>query len=212
MPGRFLRKKRSRAVQAKDKPVTRKEVKQIIKRVAETKYLNFHADLVSVPSTGYINRMSTIAQGQTDSTRIGDKLRYKSMELRGEFIGADTTQLVRLILFVWKPDSNADAPAALSDVLHGTYTGSNEVPMAPYTHDLRSNFTILRDKTYALSTAGRPSVQFHWKLNNVRGKELKLIAAGNEGKNHIYMMAVSDSDVASHPTLSVISQLSYTDT
>lgn len=109
----------------------------------EDKYIDLTTSS-TVSSTGTVFALNGVAQGLTDITRIGNKIRGKDVLCRGVFaINASATNtLIRAILFCDKQYNGADP--AVSDVL-----GSASV-LAPLNRDNTERFVILKDQLISL--------------------------------------------------------------
>lgn len=150
-----------------------------------------------------------MVQGITRDTRIGVAIHVKSIDLRANLLVADTTNVFRVALIQWHPDNTSDIPAStelLVDILNPTNS--------PFIFAENRRFTVIRDKTYTLSVNGGNGVKhLHWHISKGFRRRLGfLVGAGvTTGINHFYLMFVSDSTVAAHPTVQYTSVVNYTD-
>jgi len=122
--GGAKRKNKGGGRKPKGRPLTqkqRKEVKSIVVRNinsrSETKYWD-QTNSGSTDYAGQIGLVNDIPQGTTDSTRIGDELYMKSINLtyNVSVATADVTNVMRVILFQWFDDSTATDASILAGV------------------------------------------------------------------------------------------------
>lgn len=167
--------------------------KSVINKQAELKY---HDDSnASAPDwSGYLQCASLIPAGSSDTTRVGDQLFMTSMDVRQNVVLGDSTNMLRIIYFIWKLEST---PVA-GDILASTLLNTVDAPLSHYHKDGRTNFVVLSDRTYTLS-GNRTIMTSHFtrKLN----KNLYLNGGGTSGKNHVWMLTISDSSAVTHPSL-----------
>jgi hypothetical protein len=162
----------------------------------------------SVDTTGVLQKLSTIPQGDTDSTRDGDQAEVYSVDVIASFANASSTDLsnlCRLIIFRWQQDDSSAAPAAVTDILQ---TASVYSPLNR-DNERAKKFVILKDHLFSTSLNG-PSVD---TLVSKSGNRFKLAFQGsaNTGNNMVYAMMVSDSGAIPHPTLNYQVRVYFTD-
>lgn len=185
---------------------------RVINNNLEKKYqdLSFNA---TIPSDGSaIQKLTSITQGTGDSSRIGDKIRVLSWKCRFQFVAADTTNAVRMILFQWHPDDNVSTPILGNILQQINYTSY-------YNHDQGNLFSVFFDKTYTLQSsdmANRVTTQtyrFGKKTGKMRWIKQNIKFNGNTptGSDNLYCIFVSDSTAGPHPTVNGSSRLVYTD-
>lgn len=184
----------------------KKQVKAIINRGRENKYYD---TLLSVTEEygGTVYSISDVPQGDTDITRDGDQFNQRALRLKGKVVNADSTNLLRLVVFRWKQE---DTPAP-ADILNSTYVGTIRAPYSPYHHDGRTNFTVLYDKTFPTDTYS-PQRYFDSKWINLREKKQYMVAgSATVGKNKLYVLIISDSAAEGSPLCDMVSRLTFTD-
>lgn len=178
-------------------PSTKMYVKTMISKARETKshavYYNVGQELVSA---GTLYRLTTINQGDgAVSERIGDHLDLRRLEFRAMINGqaaatGGIVQNARIIIFKWKTDDNADAPAMSKLLDHTDYYKS------PYVHELedRKKFTILYDRNHCLGHVPVSGLAKALSLKLVRNLgSIKFDTAGANGTGHIYIAYMSNS-------------------
>jgi len=195
----------------------RADVKKIIEKTTEPKFLNINATQTIAVQTPTITHLSPIAQGITDSTRIGDELRLDKMYIRA-FIGANAPRnFIRVIFFQWKPDDTT-APPTSADILLVGSSGTQDYT-SQYNHDKRYLYKILIDHTFTLVGNGAAdtypnqdtSIQFHQWFHKFSLTKLQYDAAAITGTNQLYIMYMGDQNGASAPYLFYTIKLLYHD-
>lgn len=201
-------KKAWKKLKAMKKPtvtkIVNKSVKTALNKNIELKYRDVNS-VLSVDYTGYFYDLSTyITQGITDSTRVGDKLTMRSLELNYNITNGDTTNQVRVIVLRLK--SLASSLTALTQIL--TNTSSVYAPLSTYLHDSRSQFVIHYDKLHTVDTYN-PIKAFKTKIKMTSKTEYN--GAGTDGYHHIFLLAISDSGAVTHPSLTWYTRMNYVD-
>lgn len=185
-------------------------VKRILGHQQEHK---FYADTSlcdgAISSAGtLLNYSALISQGDTDTTRDGDKLNLTKVSFKGTLSVADSTNRMRIIFFRW---NNLGTTPTTSYLLEG---GSNTAAdiLRPFRIDTKHYYKIVYDRVFNLSTY-RPTIDFKATIYGKRlgGKRVTYLGGGVTGMSHLYCYLVSDSDAATHPnaTMNVIQH--YTD-
>lgn len=195
--------------------VTKKEVRKIAAKVVLSKSESNYTDTVYDASPSYlglITNLSTIAQGTTDQTRIGDSVLVTSLNLGGYITNQDSYNMVRIIIFKWK--GNSSSPPNVTDIIQQAYVGDVKAPFAPLAHDTRKNFTVKWDKTFLCATGADNERQFFKKLVTFKGGlKLQYLQGSSSAtsKNGLYMLRISDSSAISHPTCNVLCRVNFKD-
>lgn len=192
-------KKRSK----KTKALTRKDVRKEILKIAEKKFIN-GTNSAGIDFSGTVTSISDVAQGDTDNTRDGDNLYLTSLQLRWSVVLGDSTNLARIIVFQWKPNSTPTT----GDIL--ITTGSTAAPLSAYNHDTRQSYRILSDSLVALNAAETMKAGTSFVVN-FPVKQIQYTGSGTTGTNKLYLLALSDSGASSHPTFTYYYKLNYRD-
>lgn len=215
MPVARHRRRRHRSKRTKVAKSVKKYVNKKIHQDDETKFFD-RTTVAGVglydtfSSSGNQYELSNPAQGTTDSTRVGDKLRLRGLRLRFTLVPGDTTQTCRIIVYQYKGNSSLHTPA-ISEVLQSAYIGVDS-PLAPFTHDYRNQFIILMDKTITLDSVSHPVKSYKKKVPlKYAKKQIAFTAGSTDGSNKVYMIAISDSTAAPHPQINFICRLFYDD-
>ena len=122
----------------------------------------------------------------------------------------DTTNIVTMAVIQWKGGPQHDPPTG-SDVWQGT--ANINAPLSPWDETNKHNFKVLGVKTHVLDTY-HPKAVGEFKIY---GKYMRPISY-TEGDisapprdGGIYLMAVSDSAVSTHPVLQFYAGIYYKD-
>ncbi|AXH74174.1 MAG: capsid protein [Cressdnaviricota sp.] len=223
----------------KGKPLNKRQKKQV-RRLAtigkELKFaITFSANGVAVTSAGTIYDLTNVAQGTTDTSRVGDRLTLcGKMELFLQFVGPesltglvnDIYNTIRIVVFQLKEKAVAGTNPITTDIFLNGPTGAADV-LSLYNHDNRQIYTILKDVVINLvnnqnSTVGGTGFttaqsNHIWtkKLMIPMGKkvrkDIQYISGGNNGYNKIFMMVFSDSGAAPNPTMTGNSKVFFRD-
>lgn len=164
----------------------------------------------TITTTPTIVLLTGIAQGDTQSTRNGNSLRARYVNMKYTItIDPDAgTSIVRVIMFRDKV-SDGTVPTA-GEVLNLASAIGN---VAHYNvNNARSRFIIGYDRVHTLSINGVRGIsgKFHRKVN----QRIKYIGTdatqGSCNTNHYYLLLVSN-EVAEPPTINASTTVSYVD-
>ena len=182
---------------------TKAYVNRVVKRSVETKYYDV-TQSDSPSTTPTITQINTVSQGDGADNRDGNVIFGTSLMLRGNVAVADTTNIVRVIVFVDK-NSNGSAPTA-SNILQVSTD-----PKSPINIVNRHRFHVLRDMQFSLSTYGPGALNFK---EYVKLGRLRMDFNGSDTTarmNGLYILTMSDSGSVSHPPCKWYSRLRFTD-
>jgi len=190
---------------------TKAFVKQQIHKNVETKWYELGQTPTGVDWNGAITRLTSVPQGTTDSQRVGDKLTIRGIHIKYQITTGDSTQLFRVLVVQWKPNTNLITPG-VATLLTGVTLGTVNAPLANYVWDYTNQWSILYDKMHRLDAVSKPNV-INMKRVNIKyaKKVVEFFAAGIEGSNHVYMVMVSDSGAGPHPTIAYQTRVLYDD-
>jgi len=164
-------------------------VKNILDSKSELKWIPFDSS-ATVDNTGTFVDLTSVAQGTSGLTRIGQAIRVKSIEMQFYGLLADTTNLIRLQIFEWIPSTTSDTPSS-SELQY--YSSSVISPLLPYNP---SRFKRLYSHTFVLDTYHPTELlKVNLKLDHKVSYDLSV----DTGSRHIYMFLQSDSGGAPHP-------------
>lgn len=209
----FLSQPRSRSMISKNQAkVVRQIANKQIKKAGEVKVKD--TALFATPSlTGTITQLNNIIQGTANSQRVGNEIFMKNLWIATEMIGADSSNIVRHIVFLWHDNT---VPLATS-ILENSGTLTSNV-MSAYKYDNRRVFTILHDKVFTLqANTGSGTGTFN-KFHRIKAMKIgrKSLYDGPLGtdygrRNVLYSLVLADSAVVTHPQVQVYYRLRYTD-
>lgn len=188
-------------------PQVRRIVRSALHKDEEEKYAIVQA-AYTVNTTCGIYNIANTSQGSSGGTHVGDECRLTSIWIRWAMGVADVTNVMRMIVFVWKPNMAFVAPAATS--ILKTVTPPNQITSC-YNEDGEDQYTILYDLVQPLSTIGgtpsNPCGVFKRKLNLKQD-----YATGSSNcSNNIYVLLVSDSGAVTDPYVYFTSRVGFTD-
>lgn len=217
---RARRTYRRRYVPRKRRRYTKKRtvstVKRIIGRLAEKKRNIREFATADISTTGNIFDLSIVpkelaADDSTDLKREGDKLTITSLDFIAHITVGDTSNICRFIIFKWKPD-NTTAPTK-GDILKDADATALDT-LRRYNEDTSSQYKVCYDRVVNLDSNGRRTTSLRRKLYGKALGSPKLTFSSNDGtvgQGKYYLLVVSDSGAASHPTFSAVTRSEYYD-
>jgi len=165
-----------------------RKIKKAVEKTKEKKYKDTLVhNAVQITTTAVVTKLSSVSQGVADTERVGDALMLTGVEYR-QLCSYNDPACIRHIVFQWKPDDTT-APV-VGDILDLAVitTAFN----APYNHDKRNQFRILDDYRAYGDNSGEGATGVVKRLFGKRiSKEVRFLAAGTTGFNHVYMISVS---------------------
>lgn len=178
------------------KKVARKEIDKKNSKTAIKKFHRVTRAFSVLDYSGYIEDLSAISQGVTDSTRVGDNLVPRSLE-----VGFYTTPTTyrgtwRLIIFRWLDDS---VPAA-SDILfeYGTLFAT----ISSYQKDLRVKFNVLHDSLHEAQLYSRQNPGYRYV--KIGKTPINYVAGGTTGFGKIYSLVINDAAIGAAPAQPIL--------
>lgn len=163
-------------------------------------------------SSANIYCLSAIAQGDSDVTRDGNKIKYKSLQLKGQvYMDLDIqSATVRLVIFVDRNFENG-VPPTCANLLDGSVFGTPQAPYAMRNKLERERFKVIYDKLFTLNQNGANTLPFniYRRLGNI-GTYSDTTNSGY-GKNMIYMAWISGQADIDKPTVNCVKRLAFTD-
>jgi hypothetical protein len=213
--GLSRRRRGARKNSPSSRPVTFADVKRIVMARLEPKFKDSFVALTAATSAGIQFSLSSVPQGDTDSSRSGDQINLQSLEvnfdayLQGTGGTNDFTDTVRMIIYRWHPMSTATQPTQADILQDQTIAQSNEQSL--YKWDNRKDFTILDDQRFALSGNG-PSLVCYRKFINLNNVASHFTAGSTTlASQQVYLFFASDSLIATHPLVDFYARVIYLD-
>lgn len=184
-------------------------VKRLIANVEEVKHFDAGASATSVDFSGVQWALASIPQGNQDSQRVGDKLKLKDIDVRFELKLGTSPNKFRVLVYQWHDMSGASSPLPIS-ILENT--GTVDSPLQPYIWSNKSQYTILRDKTYNLETSVSTMVTDRFFIKRGFRKQVNFtVGSSTLQTNGIFLLAITDDGAVTYPTLAFHSRVRYTD-
>lgn len=163
--------------------------------------------------------MTSIPQGTTDTTRVGDRIRVLSLRGRisinlpvAPFETYDIYNRLRFVIIQWKFGTFSSLPASIDGAFQAGSFGWNQL----YSHDYRHQFRVLLDKTVTLNAYSHPATMIKFCIKkgfrrNVQYNGGSTTAWDNGGTNCITWGIISDSNAVPDPAMSGYIRTNFTD-
>lgn len=170
---------------------------RMLKKNVEKKYLTVNVNGTEINSDAILsNDMTSIAQGDTNTSRTGVKVTAKSLYIRGTLVQTGQDSVCRMVVVCDRQQEGDTAPT-LGQVLGDGTIG----PVYGATNLLYSGrFQILMDKVYSLDASDKPNInlKYYLKLNKGKGINVRYNGSGSTDiqKNGIYVFFVSNVTAA----------------
>jgi hypothetical protein len=205
---RTVRKNRGRKLNKKQM----RQVKSLMTRNQEIKYLDANIAATSIPYTGvFWNSMTQVGQGINDHQRVGDRLTVKKLTIRASMVGQDATNQMRLIVFQWFPNTAVTTPVIGTILENPLYQITSSINR---TNEEGRLFKIMFDKTYTLvqnASNGSAFKTLKFYGRRIPRKIISYNPTATTGFNQFYFLAISDSVLPSDPSVAWSSRLDFTD-
>lgn len=173
----------------------KKSIKSLARRIVnfthEKKYitadsLQILGSTIGQSWTAAIDCFSLVPQGNTDGERDGDRLYIRSLEIHIVCYGVTpATEAFRFIIFQWYPETTPTMSGTLSCLNTASGSGTGEW-LVPYNHDNRSQYRILRDVKFQLSSVGSQVQEKTLRIIKFPKRAIQFSAGSTTGSNHIY--------------------------
>lgn len=178
--------------------------RKLIKGV-EIKHKDHDSDTTASTTPVFVS-LTAFSAGTGDNQRVGSAVQPHSLEVTLQMSEADNTNVFRVIFFQWLGD-DGDNPPTQADLLATT---GDAISQRQYHR--RKQYRLISDQIYSSSNTGNSNqlvVRKRFKLKNY--KQCRFDGSTTDGNNMIYMMYMSDSGAATHPTFNYRCRLFYTD-
>lgn len=190
------------------KAIARAEAKKVVLKEADKKHHYVYDVGVNVNDTtsAPIWPLAYVPEGTGPEQRTGEWINPLYLRVRGEWAVGDVYNSCRLIIFQYKDDGNAPTAGTILK-----YAGYSYAPYSPFLDAYKNSYNVLYDKTVIVDSDGPKSKQFDIKLKAKKFRKIQLNADPIYRSGGIFMLAISDSGVADHPSITFTSMLLYTD-
>jgi hypothetical protein len=180
-------------------------VRSEIVGMKQLKWFDVYSGVTGITNVPTFIDVTSIAAGTNISQRVGAEILMRSLRISGSWVVGDPTQLARLVVFKWIPSNSSDVPS-LSELT--TATG-NDVVIGGLLQYKPSRFQILHDQLWKLDTLAHPIKDFTFTVRI--NSKLDYDTGSTTGRNHIYMMYVTDSGVVPTPSIRYSYQVIFND-
>jgi len=197
-------------------PTAKQQVKQLIVSTQEVKFIDTANFALSATTTAQQFAIASIPQGDTDSTRDGDRVKLKDLEFRfdtylqGTGGTNDFTNTVRLTFYQYRPMSSGAHPV-IADIYQDSNALAQSPTMTPFNWDNRADFKVLYDRRFFLSGNGPALVGEQAVKIPLKGSIQWTSGSNTVGQNQLFYIISSDSLVATHPVINIKTRVTYTD-
>lgn len=181
--------------------------KRIVRRYDELKFKDVYDSTAAVQSSSLAaaRGLLGVAQGVGDTQRVGDQLYLTSIQINLQ-LTVSSTQVMRLIIFKWKPLTTSYVPT-LQDILNSP-SNTAVGPVYMKRIDTAQEFTILYDKAWAFQVANVSNRIIRINLSKKLGK-VQFDAGTTDGLHKIYYFLLTDVSAAN--TVSMYTRIRYKD-
>lgn len=214
--GRASAAKANREAQRKEMvKLARQQALAVFASQVEEKYIDTSAAATSVDYIGSVGLFGMPGAGTTSITRVGDLVTVKRLDFKFNLIVADTTNIVRVILFKWNNDDAQYAPT-VNSIITSTDASTGYAALARYNWDnfKGRDFEVLYDKAFQLCANGEQG-QVHqvslWGKGLGSTPKIQLNTGATTGKGRYGILYISDSAAVSHPTLAYTCRITFSD-
>lgn len=197
--------KRKRAYQSAGSSVMKKRKYQsaAIRRSINSSINTFAINTSgTISTTGSILDLGQIAVGAGPNNRYGNRVYLEKLWMCLQCVVADTTNVMRAILFLDKRANGAGL--SITDVLDTSNFN------APLNYANKERFTILMDRSLALSTQGPASINIQKMFNVSKVIDYASSSTAIATQNHPYLLLISDSAAPAHPSYTLGTNMYFT--
>lgn len=189
----------------------RKVVKAELKKEIESKFFDSSVNSTLSTTASAIPPLSGFSRGTGVSNFIGMKVKPIYLTIRGTLQGSDNTNYVRILVIQDKAVSGTPNTSTI-------FQNTSYPWLSPLNVDYIDSYTVLADRLYSFRTfesaAGtftgtvRP---FKIKISGKKMRQITYTAAGSADSGQLWIIAVSDSALPSHPGYVMLTRFTYTD-
>lgn len=205
-----MKRQKTKKELAKAAEIAKVASKVVNKKLRNDAELKFHVEhnVNTVLNTGFVSILSDPTTGNTDETKVGDKITMKSLRLNYIVSNGDAINFVRVCIFQFTDSNNPGNPTVASCLQNVAYP-----IVSPWNHDNvhSKKYKVLYDKVHFLSEANNASNIASVTINKGFNRNLQFEGGGPSAVGHLYIMVISDSGAAPSPAIEYYSKLQYTD-
>jgi len=189
-----------------------KTVKQYVKRTLAARIEDKYTDSVYAayaPTYTYnlwVTAITMPTVGTSDNERIGDKIRPTKLQVCGQMYGVNISHIIKMIFFRWHPNTTPTG----NDIMDSTYTGTARAPWAPYNHNQRASYTVLKVKQLQISSTGTQNQTFKFNISRKKLANIQFASGGATGTNLMYVLMIQDG-FATLGSIDMVARLWYED-
>jgi hypothetical protein len=180
-------------------------VRSEIVGMKQLKWFDVYSGVASISNVPVFIDTTSVSIGVNPSQRVGGEILVRSLRISGSWVVGDPTNLARLVVFKWFPSNSSDVPSA-SEL---TTAASSDMVIGGWLQYKPSRFQILHDQLFKLDTLAHPIKDFTFNVSI--NSKLDYDTGSTTGRNHIYMMYVTDSGVIPTPSIRYTYQLVFND-
>lgn len=174
--------------------------------IIEWKFNMVASSAQNISLGGLLIPLADINQGDSDSTRNGDAVSLKKLEINFGFYAATQANACRLLVFQWFP-LTTDGPGLASLLFN---TGTAYTVFSNYQQDTYQSYQILYDEIFSVSPTEALRVG-RCVMDTFARRSIQYTAGTITGTSKLYAYVISDDGVTPYPTFSCHSKLTYTD-
>lgn len=160
---------------------------------------------------GVSNSGSLLLLTPNNIPRDGNQISLAGMYGKWKCTLGDSYNDMRVIVFIWKPDTTP----SLTSVLDPTAVAANRGATANYNIPNAGLYKVLYDKTIIVDgndpTSAIQNINLKRQVNKHRVIYDDDAASATTGQYRLYLVAVGDSGVTPHPEIELDARVSYTD-
>jgi len=192
---------------AKSQLVTKRQVRDMLRAVEgekEQKYKDLDLIGTGVSDIGLVSDLTAIAQAVNVNSRVGDIVQISAIDFRMTLTIGDTTNVGRVIIFQWMPNTIP----VLGQILQNA--GVNYVT-SQYQGSTPELYCIMFDTGPFMLSGSYPIKCISQHLTNMKSKFIQFQPTLTTGAGKLYAAFVTDSTVIPTPLMSFESRIWFTD-
>ena len=195
---------RARTMARKHRPLSRKDVKRIVKGMAEKKFYTTQSNNTYDFSGSFI-RLAEIAEGSGVDQREGDTIEVNRVDLHFQVAKADTNNTVRFIVF--SKETNVQ-PTSATEILEST---SQYAIISEYQQERLYSFKVLYDKCVTVNADKEVSPVYNVSIPMKIKCKFSGATSISAGSRDLWLLIISDSGAATHPSVLLRTNTKFTD-